>query len=207
VPCYDLRVVASASEQVLIELPTVVPELTHLRGTTMVASLQVLDELGLSVSLWRALPQEHHAALREVVASSWVDVQLGLAYYKALDTLGLSAEHILSIGRGAALRLQSNFVHTLVRGMQGAVTPCTVLGRMDKLWARSFRGGAVRVLQVAPKDLRLEVHGAAFLDVPYTRIALMGYFEQTLVATARRVFVKELNQPAPAAAAWRLSWV
>ena len=91
--------------------------------------------------------------------------------------------------------------------MQGAVTPATVLTRMDKLWARSFRGGAVRVVQLAPKDLQLEVHGAAFLDLRYTRIALMGYFEQTLVATARRVFVRELKQPTRGAAAWRLSWV
>ena len=206
--CVTLSSVASAgSGQVLIELPAVIPELTHLRGTTMAASLQVLEELGLSVSLWRVLPQAYHEPIRTLVASSWVEAELGLAYYGALDSLALSDEHILSIGRGAAIRLQSSFVHTLVRGMQGAVTPATVLTRMDKLWARSFRGGAVRVVQLAPKDLQLEVHGAAFLDLRYTRIALMGYFEQTLVATARRVFVRELKQPTRGAAAWRLSWV
>lgn len=197
----------SFEAKVLLALPAVVPELTHLRGTTIAASLASLEEQGILPSLWQTLDHEHHAALQGLVASSWVDIELGLAYYGALDRLALSTEQITSIGRAAAVRLQSRFVHTLVRGMQGAVSPVTVLSRMDKLWSRSFLGGAVRVVQTGPKDLVVEVHGAAFFDLRYTRIALLGYIEQTLVSTARKVILGERPQPAPRAAAWNVSWV
>jgi hypothetical protein len=194
------------ARSVLVELPAVVPPLTHLRGTTMAASLTVLEEQGIAPSLWQVLAPEHHAALRGMLAASWVELELGLAYYGALDALGLAEAQIRAIGRAAALRMQSTFVNTLIRGM-GTVTPATVLSRMDKLWARSFRGGAVRVVQTSPKDIELEIHGAAFLELRYTRIALMGYYEQTLVATTRRLFMTELPRPAPGAGAWQLSWV
>jgi hypothetical protein len=190
-----------------VELPAVVPALTHLRGTTMAASLTVLEEQGLAPSFWQVLAPEHHAAVRSLVAASWVELELGLAYYRALEALELSEAQIRAVGRAAALRVQSTFVNTLIRGMQGTVTPATVLSRMDKLWARNFRGGAVRVVQTSPKDVQLEIHNAAFLELRYTRIALMGYYEQTLVATTRRVFMTELPRPAANAGAWQVSWV
>jgi hypothetical protein len=198
---------APDARSVLVELPAVVPPLTHLRGTTMAASLTVLEEQGIAPSFWHALAPEHHAAVRGLVAASWVELSLGLAYYHALDSLELSEDQIRAIGRAAALRLQSTFVNTLIRGMPGTVTPALVLSRMDKLWMRSFRGGAVRVVQTSPKDLELQIHGAEFLELRYTRIALMGYYEQTLVATTRRLFVTELPRPGTNAAAWQLSWV
>jgi hypothetical protein len=196
---------AGASE-LLVKLPQPVPPVTHLRGTTMAASLQVLRERGHFDAFWARLPATHQAPIRDLLAASWVEVELGLAYYRALDGLGLPHDEIVTIGKAAAKRVQSAFVSTLIRGM-GVVTPATVLSRMDKLWERSFRGGGVQVARVGPKDLRLEVHGAAFLDLRYTRTALMGYYEETLSPTARRVIVRELGLPTPAASAWLVSWV
>jgi hypothetical protein len=196
----------SGRKTVLLELPQVVQPVSYLRGTTMAASLQVLEEQGLSASFWRVLPAAHRDALRELVAASWVEVAVGNAYYTALDSLALSTDQMILIGRQAAERVQSAFIATLIRGMRGAVTPATVMSRMDTLWARSFRGGAVRVVEEGPKDMRVEVHGAEFLGLRYTRVALTGYYEQTLASTAKRIYVRELAAPAQRAAAWLVSW-
>jgi hypothetical protein len=192
---------------VLVELPHVIEPVTHLRGTTMAASLTTLEEQGILPAFWQKLAPRYHAAVRGVVAPSWIDLELALAYYGALDALSLPEHQAVNIGRSAAQRLQSTFLKTLVRGMPGTVTPATVLTRVDKLWTRNFRGGAVRVVQKGPKDLELEMHRAQFLDYRYSRLAMMGYLEQTLNATARKLVIRERDRPGAGTAAWSISWV
>jgi hypothetical protein len=145
--------------------------------------------------------------VRGLVAATWIDLELALAYYGALESMNLGELRAVSIGRSAAQRMQSSFVKTLVRGMPGAVTPATVLTRVDKLWSRSFRGGAVRVVQKGPKDLDVEMHGAKFLDLRYSRHAMMGYLEQTLNMTTRKLVIRERERPGAGTAAWSISWV
>jgi hypothetical protein len=191
---------------VLVELPAVVIPISHIRGAALIASLQVLAEMGHRERILSPLGAEDRGIIEELTASSWIPIAPALAYYESVDQLGLTSEQSERIGEQVADRTQSAFRATLLRGLRGLVTPATVLSRMDRFWSRSSRGGAPRVLQTGRAEVRIEVHGAQFLEFAYNRAALMGYYKQAVAPTARQVSIRETTRPGPQAAAWILSW-
>jgi hypothetical protein len=191
---------------VLVELPTIVTPITHIRGAALIASLQVLAEMGHRDRVMSPLRADDRAVIEELTALSWIPIAPALAYYKAVDDLGLTADQSLHVGVQVAERTQSAFLSTLLRGLRGVVTPATVLSRMDRFWSRSSRGGAPRVVQTGRAELRIEVHGAQFLEFSYNRAALMGYYKQAVAPSARQVTIREAARPGPNAAAWVLNW-
>jgi hypothetical protein len=193
---------------VLVELPAVVMPISHIRGAALIASLHVLAEMGHRDRILSPLAAPDRAVIEEATASSWIGIASALAYYQAIDALGLTAEQSVRIGEQVAERTQSAFSATLLRGLRGVgvVTPATVLSRMDRFWSRSSRGGAPRVVQTGRAELRIEVHGAPFLEYGYNRAALMGYYKQAVAATARQLAIRETARPGPQAAAWVLNW-
>lgn len=191
---------------VLVALPDVIAPVTHLRGTALVSSLHVLREMGLQDGVFAALRPELHEPVENVLAASWVEVALATEYYRAVDSLGLTEDQIVSIGKLAAERVQSAVVGTIMRGLRGIVTPATILARMDLLWSRNTKGGAVKVEHTARREIRVEAHGTPYLDFRYCRTALMGYYHQALAPSAKTLTIREMTQPGSAAAAWLVAW-
>lgn len=191
---------------VLVELPSVVTPISHIRGAALIASLQVLAEMGHRERILSPLTPKNRVIIEEATASSWISIEPALAYYGAVDQIGLTAEQSVRIGEQVAERTQSAFRATLLRGLRGLVTPARVLSRMDRFWTRSSRGGAPRVVQTGRAELRIEVHGAQFLDFSYNRSALMGYYKQAVAPSARQIAIREVTRPGVQAAAWVLNW-
>lgn len=204
---YDCGVTAVDFEPVvLVELPTVVTPITHIRGAALIASLHVLAEMGYRERVLSPLRPEDRAVIEELTASTWTEIAPALAYYKSVDDIGLTAEQSFGVGVQVAERTQSAFLSTLMRGLRGVVSPATILSRMDRFWSRSSRGGAPRVVQTGRAELRIEVHGAQFLELSYNRSALMGYYKQAVAPAARQVTIREVGRPGRDAAAWVMNW-
>ena len=82
-------------EEVVVPPPAVIPAVTQVRGTLITASLKTLADRGYADRYWAALPAEHHAPMRAIIASSWVPEALSST--KA-GTLGVCGRQIRPIG-------------------------------------------------------------------------------------------------------------
>lgn len=56
------------------------------------------------------------------------------------------------------------------------------------------------------RAVRIEVHGADFLELRCNRIALMGYYQHALSPATKKLSIRELARPGPKAAAWIVNW-
>lgn len=204
---------AGFEERAIVELHCPaprVPPVVRVRGTLLASSLQGVRERGLQDTYFEALDSQHHDTIREMVAATWLPVEVAMAHYEAVDALGLSARAQWTMGRRVAERVQHGWAGTVVRALKasGAVTPLRVLGRFPSGWERLMDGGATAVYQTGPKDLRVEGHGVPMAPGTYFRNAFGGMFESTLELVARTVYVSELPRyRGPTTCAYSISWV
>lgn len=187
-----------------------VPPITHVRGTLLASSVQGVKDRGLNESYFAELPAEHHDAIRGLVPSTWLPLEVAQAHYRAVDRLPLTSADHWAMGRRVAERVQHSWVGTIVRGLKasGAVTPVQVLERFQNAWDRLMDGGgASRVVQTGPKDIRVECYGIPLAEGNYFRAAWCGMFESTLGLVARKVFVRELvRYRSPTSCGFAISW-
>jgi hypothetical protein len=195
------------SEQI-IAIPSFVTPLTHLRGALISNSLQVLREKALFEQYLALLPTEHHDEIVAVTPSVWVPVSLGEAHYAACDGLGLSPREQFDFGYGAAARIHGTVLATVAKLATGAgVTPWTGLGQVDKLYARSFRGGATGVKKLGPKEARVDVVGFQLARFVYIRHAFRGVCQAAVELFSKRAYVRELTEAlGPRSFALKFSW-
>ena len=200
-------------EQVILPLPHPpgqVPLADEVRGTLLGSSLREIYERGRREDYFAALPPELHEAIRGLVASTWLPMDVALAHYEAVHTLGFTVEEQREMGRRVAARVQHGWAGTIIRGLRatGAVTPLRALPRFHQAWDRLIRGGGGAVYQVGPKDARIECHGFPLARVAYVRNAWTGMIESTLELLVRKCYAKEiLRLRGPEKLAYHVSWV
>lgn len=194
----------------IVALPREVPPVSAIRGTLLSASLASVRERGLLDTYFERLPAAHRDAVRDHVPLSWVPVEHALAHYGVLDELIPSAQEQVLLGRGTADRVQRSYLKTLVTALRasGALTPLTLLAKVDRLWTRSFQGGAAGVWQTGPKDARVECHGIALVRHRYFRNGWQGAFEGGLELVTRKAYVQQLRASQnETTMAFGVSWV
>lgn len=200
-------------ERVLAELPFPkgqVPPVTKVRGTLLASSVRNVRDRGLNDAYFSFLEPELHDAIRGLVPSTWIPVDVALGHYRSIDQLDLTGADHWAMGRVVAERVQHGWAGTVIRGLKasGAVTPVQVLGRFPTAWDRLFQGGASAVVQTGPKDIRVEAYGMPMSRGVYFRNAWSGMFESTLELVARKVYVRELpNHRSDTTCAFAISWV
>jgi hypothetical protein len=202
-----------ASEEVIVPLTVPrdsVPLATHARGTMIATSLAVVRSLSLEEPYFRALPIARHDAVRALVASEWVPMDVAVDHYGALDSLKLPPRQIADMGRQTSIRIQGTYLRTLATTLRaaGAVDPVAILSRTQTLMDRSFLGATVAAWKTGPKDARVELLGIPALRFAYLRMGWMGAFEAGLELVARKVYVVEIEkQRTRTSAAFQVSWV
>jgi len=149
--------------------------LRRVRSTLLVASYKMIHAMGRDDDYRRALPREHHAAIVNAVAGTWVDVDVALAHYVACEGLGLSSEEQVEVGRNVGLKLRGTLAGTIVHmSKEVGVDPWTVIPTMPRLWSRVFEGSAILGWRLGPKEARIDAVGMPIVDVRYFRNALRG---------------------------------
>jgi hypothetical protein len=200
-------------EEVLIPFPLTMgsaPTLTHVRGTLILASRQSLQRRERFAAYRARLEPEHDLAITSAAAGSWLPVELALAHYRACEALALPEDEQLALGAAVVHEMQRTFIGTLLRAAaRGAeVSPLTGIQKFFGVYARSFQGGGGRMVQVGPKDLRVEFVGNPLAGVRYFRLAFRGFVTAGVETFAHRVIATELEmRDSHTQVGYRVSWV
>ncbi len=186
----------------MIPLRTVagrVPQVTHVRSTLLLSSIQTLRAKGLFEAYLQKLPRALHAPVLEAVAGSWMPLATGMAHYEACDALGISTQEQFNNGREVAERVQNSMLATLVRAAKTmGVTPWTALENFQRMGDRMLQGGAYALYRLGPKEARVEAHGIALARWPYFRNSWRGMTTGSGELFCTKIYVSELSAPTAA---------
>ena len=150
------------------------PVVTHVRGTLLATSLRVVKDADLYDGYVAALPKQHVDTLLYSVASSWLPVDVMLAHYETLGSLGIPDEAIERNAEKVGARIAETFMATLLRTAQSMGVPglaWMILKQSDRVFGRLFMGGACRVYRVGPSEALVEHRGLPLAQCRYYRVA------------------------------------
>jgi len=181
---------------------------SHIRSTLISSSVQTLKDRGHYERYLALLPEEHHEAVLLTLAATWLDIEHGIAHYRACDALHLPRSELVAIGGGVGDRIQGTFLGQLAKGARGVgANPWIPLLRFGGLWGRVLQGGGVRVIKLGPKDARIDVRNSPLHEIEYFRVAFHGIVMAATDVFARKSYTKEVASAREAQFSYSLSWV
>ena len=188
-----------------------IPVATHCRSTVLMAAVQTLREHGWMEAYQRSAAPQVLETIQNAAVGSWIPMEVATAHYEVCQSLGIPMLEQLEIGGAVVRRLQQTLLGTLARVARasGTVSPMTALRRFDKLHARSWIGSAGQVVELGPKDVRLDVVGLPLLRIPYFRTSYRGFLRAGAQLFADHSFVTEVpcGGDEANAASFRFAWV
>jgi hypothetical protein len=196
-------------EDVVLAFPPHAGATNAIRSTLILSSIASLRAAGHYDAYCRGLDDEHREAILQVVAGVWLPLETGLAHYRAGDSLALSADAVAKLGAGTFERIRGTLLGTVLRMANGSgVTPWTVMPHLQRFWDRAYRGGALQVTRVGPKDARLEIARSTLPESPYFRHALRGLTASVIGLFCEKVYVHETRgERPPGTMALQAQWV
>jgi hypothetical protein len=181
--------------------------MSEARSTLLVSSLAVVRANGHFGRYAAALTRDQLELLTQMVAGSWVGIDLAIAHYRACDSLGLSHDEMATFGRSVFDKTRGTLLGTMVRmAREAGANPWTVLPHLQRFWNRGYRGGGIRVLKTGPKDAIADVIETPLLETAYYRYALRGLLSAVLELFTRKVYVT-LERGRERSATFRMQWV
>ena len=187
-----------------------IPAATKCRSTVLLASLQALREHGCFEAYRRAAQPDVLDAIQSSGVGSWLPIDVARAHYETCDGLGISLLEQLEIGGAVVRRLQQTLLGTLTRFARATrvVSPLVALARFNELHARSWVGSAGQVVELGPKDVRLDVVGLSLVEIPYFRTSYRGFLRAGAQLFADHAFVTEVERELHShAVSYRFAWV
>jgi hypothetical protein len=187
---------ALAEGELLVALgthPDRVAPATHVRGTVLVASYELVLEDHRTQAYAQALDSEFRDVLPPQTALSWMPMNVSVAHYRAMNAAFPDPAQQVRNGVRSSERVQNAHIRTIIRGLRatGQLSPETLLKRAPSFFGRFVSGGGVQVIKTGPKDARVEFYGIPLLAVPYVRYGWQGMFESALGLLAYRCYVKQ----------------
>ncbi|HEY1694010.1 MAG TPA: hypothetical protein VGG39_17705 [Polyangiaceae bacterium] len=199
-------------EEQLVPFPSTLsdqPEVTHCRGTLLVASRRTLRDHGHFERYRTLLAEEHETTFASHAAAGWIPIEAGVAHYRACDALDVPVDEQLVMGAAVVHSLQRTFLGTVLRaaGRGMGITPLFGMQKFFTIYGRSFRGGGGRLVRTGPKELRVEFVGNPVAAIRYFRIAYRGFIAAGCETFATRVVTAELDSYlSPTSMAYRIAW-
>ena len=208
-----MGVVALASQEA-IHLPfpaaskELVPLATQFRSTWLTSSIRAIKERGRWDEYLTHLPREHHRAVTDSVAGTWLPVSIAVAHYEACDHLAFPQQELVAIGREVHTYAQASVLSMLVKMTKGAgVTPWAAFSQFNRLWDRVWIGGGVAVYRIGPKEARMEIVGWPCSRSNYIRHAMRGVTVGMLEMFCTKAYVKDLPRYCTATTlGYRCAW-
>jgi len=173
------------------------------------SSYATVRELGHADAYLARLPARYHPMILEAVVGTWVPIEVGVAHYTACDTLALSPDEQIAMGRRVGDRIQGTILGTVVRmAKEAGVTPLTVLPHWQRFWNRVFDGGGLYANRLGPKEVEMGMRGVVLADCAYFRIAVRGLMAGLLDLFCRKSYVREQGpeKRRPGCGTFRVQW-
>lgn len=178
------------------------------RAFVFLAGMRWLREQGYDERVRKLIPPDLYALANNLAAGEWVPIADALTIYGAIDELAMPLEHQIEIGRTVAIANNGVVLSTLARlaGKLGA-SPFLVFERVNAIWARNNRGGAIVVYRLAERSVRMEFWACPLARSPFFRTSMGGSLGAGLEPFARDLRVAELPEHRTENSfALRLSW-
>jgi hypothetical protein len=155
------------------------PNVTHMRGTLLVNSLDNLRAIGMYDRYLEVLPASHREVIPYTIAASWIPIDIAMLHYETCDAMGLSEDQLEKMGALMASRVAETFLAAIMRTTRNAGVESfwTALKQNHRLLERMYQGGAMAVLKTGPKDLILENMGLPIVASRYWRRVYVYYMK------------------------------
>jgi hypothetical protein len=199
------------AEEPIVPLPAAIeriPPLSEVQSALLGASLLALRQRGHEARYLEHLPAALHETVLYTPTGLWLPVAVAEAHYEACEALELPASEVLTMGNAfgvAMAKTRFSIVTKLVK--EGGVTPWTLMHQTPRIWGRAYRGGAVGITKLGPKEARFEAVATPLARYGYWRTALRGILTTVLAPFCQAVHAREL--PAYTGATkvgYRVSW-
>ncbi len=180
----------------------------QVRSTVLVSSIQSLRARDLGPRYEAALPAGARERLLTLPPGLWVPVERAVEHYAALDSLGLDAATIQSMGSEVADRVYKSVLSTFVKlSSRAGVNPWTIFASSHRINDLSWRGTDVAVWKLGPKEARYEWRDLACAHVPYFRASFSWFLASILNMFCTKAYVKPLPRLCtPTSLAYLASW-
>jgi hypothetical protein len=195
---------------VVLEFPSPLEPVTHVRSTLLTSSLASLKKRDLFARYDAQQTSRHRDAILSCIAGEWLGIDVARAHYEACDGLGLSVDEQIEIGKDVSGRIHETFLALVVKAARGiGVTPWLLLSKNNVLVQRLCQGGGVRIVRLGAQSARIELALNPLLDVPYFRNAMVGVYaagvELLASGVSSRILQAESKQPSKLTVL-RLEW-
>jgi hypothetical protein len=184
-----------------------IPLATHYRTTGTVACLRLLDERGLRARYDAHVAPEHRTTIAEMVPATWMTVEVALAHFGAVDSLGLTSAELLELGTTAGAGVTSSQTGTLLRmTREMGLTPWSIFRHGQRIWDRMCKGGDLSIERRGPKEAIVTLHGVPTTSSTYFRVMMRGVFQAGLTPWCTKGYVSEIAVT-PTTLSFREAWV
>lgn len=187
--------------------PNGVPLVTRVRSTLISSSVRVVIESGRLDDYKDHLPAHLHPVIFDAIAGSWLDMDVALSHYRAVDALGLPAFDQISMGETVGRTVRNYLIGT---GSQTAraegSTPWSILLHTQRTWDRLYVGGDVSIEETGPKQFHRTMYGLPLCEIPYFRQASRGIMRHVISRWCTRCEVSEVAWT-PTTLEWQVSWL
>ena len=192
----------------MVALPSPLVRVSSVRSTLLHASLESLRQRNLMDRYVELLPEQYHEAILRTLAATWLPIEVGIAHYRACESLELLEHEQVDIGTDVGRRVQRSALSTIARASRAAgVTPWLGLSSMDRLWFRLMQGGGAAVTKLGPKDARIVFEAVPLAQFRYFRNGFRGLIHAAADLFSKKSYVHVIHhQCGPTRLEYRLSW-
>ncbi len=181
---------------------------THIRGTVIASSIAALRQHGVYDAYVEQLDRADRGPILESVPGLWLPIATGVAHYEACDRLRLPTTQLIEIGGHAGTRaMRSPLGVAMKLAKEGGATPWSMLSLSRRFWERSFRGSAIGVFRLGPKEARVELVAWPLARIEYNRVSLRSILQSLAAPFCTRVHVNEVAKLCtPTTCGYKVSW-
>jgi hypothetical protein len=178
--------------EVVVPFPSPIVPLSEVRTIVLLSSHDALRKHNL-FGAYLARLESHRDALVSMSAGTWVPSDVAVAHYRACDRLGLSQTRAIELGRMVSQATHNVLASTALRmARELGATPWTLFEQADRFWMRAWKGSAISVVRVGPKDAHISIAGMPLATIPYFRFATGGFIAAIAEFVATKAFVRHV---------------
>ena len=189
-----------------------VPLARAFKSTWLASSLRALRERGLHeryVTALTALAPSQAETIASAVAGTWLPVSIAMAHYDACDRLDMPTRDQVAMGVDVMRHTHRTVLSVAMRlSSRRIATPWMIFGHAQRLWDRTWNGGAIGVFRTGEREVRMELLGWPCARFTYCRAAMRGIiigFTEPFCEKVHAVEIPALHSPT--SMGYRVAWV